>query len=235
MLTSIMRCTDKVNEEVSNFVAAGGRVQDWTPAEIGKWEPSWNIKPTQAIPAILVHKGALRFGTAHWSLVPPWATDLNLPYPTFNARSEGAAAKATWRAPVKSRRAIIPANGYYEWMGPKGGRAPQWIRDPARPVIGFAGLYSWWHPPGAGDDDGWTLTAVILTCAAVPRLAHIHDRTPVILPRQLWEHRIDPDVAGDQNLVDEAVAAGRAVADTLIWHEVAPLKGNGPELVEAVR
>lgn len=225
---------DEVNEEITNFVAAGGRVQDWTPAEIGKWEPSWNIKPTQSIPALLVHKKTLRFCPAYWSLVPPWAREPKLPYPTFNARSEGAAAKTTWRTPVKSARAIILANGYYEWMGPKGSKAPQWIHDPAHPVIGFAGLYSWWHRPGAGDDDGRMLTATILTSAAVPRLAHIHDRTPVILPRPLWEHWIDPTVAGDQGLVDEAVAAARAIADTLVWHEVAPLRGNGPELVDAV-
>jgi len=226
---------DKVNASITEFVErTGRRPDDWNP----DWESQYNIKPTQDI-AVLIDSaktGELRFERARWSLVPPWSDSLKLPYPTFNARSEGAASKATWRGPVKSSRAIVFASGYYEWTGEKGARQPHYIRYPNDSLIGFAGLYSWWADRSLPDDapGRWTLTATILTAATVPELAHIHDRVPVLLPQDLWLHWVDPSVTGDQALVDEAVAAGHAEASTLVAHEVAPftLGDNGPGLIK---
>jgi len=47
---------------------------------------------------------------------PPWAKDLSQRFPTFNARSENITEKATWKNPVKTKRAIVPATGYFEWV-----------------------------------------------------------------------------------------------------------------------
>lgn len=128
-------------------------------SELAKWmsapppgsSSSWNVKPTQQIPiAFTDHKtDEPRFETAHWSLVPPWSKELKTKFPTFNARSETASEKATFKASVKSRRCVIPVSGFYEWTGAKGHRVPHAIFGPKR-VLPLAGLYSWWHDPSTG-------------------------------------------------------------------------------------
>jgi Uncharacterized conserved protein len=142
---------------------------------------------------------------------------------------------------------LIFANGYYEWQQVPGEKRkrPQFIHHPDEPVIAFAGLYAWWQDPdhrrtskdAPKGPEGWHLTATMLTSDAVHTLEHIHDRNPVVLPRQMWAHWIDPSVTGDKKLVDDAVAAGVAEASQLVFHEVAPIRNSvvdGPELIEPV-
>ncbi len=196
--------------------------------------PAYNIKPTQMVPVIAHSKkeGSTVIAPARWSLVPPWSKDLSTKFPTFNARSEGITEKATWKGPVKASRCLIPASGYFEWTGVKAPKTPHWIH-PAEGLLMFAGLFSWWADPSKPDDDEsrWILTAAILTMPTVPELADIHDRNPVALPESHWWSWIDPDQPGDQNLVDDAVAASRPVMSELQEHVVGPVKGDGPELL----
>lgn len=226
---------DRVNEEITAFVAETGRRPDeWSP----DWESSYNIAPTQDIPILMdsPKTGELRFERARWSLVPPWSKVLKLKFATHNAKAEGILEKNTWRKPVQSHRAIVPARGFYEWTGERGHKRPWFIHHPDGELLGFAGLYSWWLDRAVAEDDPskWKLTATILTSDAVETLEGIHDRNPVILPQHMWLHWIDPTVVGDQELVDEAVRAGVAEASTLTFDEVAPFKvaDNGPQLTQ---
>ena len=81
-------------------------------------------------------------------------------------------------------------------------------------------------------EDYWTLTTTILTRAAVGEVSKLHDRTPVTLPPSFWDEWLDASQDGSQTLVDAAVAAATPVAEALQFHQVGPLKGDGPELVE---
>jgi putative SOS response-associated peptidase YedK len=63
-------------------------------------------------------------------------------------------------------------------------------------------------------------------------VSELHDRTPVTLPPSFWDEWLDADQDGDQTLVDAAVTAATPVAEALELYQVAPLKGDGPELVE---
>ncbi|MEO6826206.1 MAG: SOS response-associated peptidase [Microbacteriaceae bacterium] len=232
-----------VDELIRDFVFTTGEPpQNWRSG----WEASWNISPTENIPILFesAPRGEAapdeapqrRFEQASWSLIPSFSKTKKLKYPTFNARAEGILGKATWRRPVQSHRAIVLANGYYEWQGEKGHKTPFFIRHPEDHVVGFAGLYSWWRDPekDADDQSKWMLTATILTSDAVQTLADIHDRNPVILPRDTWEHWVDATVVGDQKLVDDAVRAGVAAAGELVFDQVAPLRDNGPDLIRPV-
>jgi putative SOS response-associated peptidase YedK len=221
------------DELISAFVAEGGDFRDW--------RPSYNIAPTQTIP-VLIHsakggdEAVRRLEPARWSLVPPWSKELKLKYPTFNARSEGIASKATWKGPLRSHRALIPASGYYEWQTfSDGTKVPHFIHDPAGEPLVLAGLYSWWkdHSKADDDPDSWTLTATILTSDAVDELLHIHDRNPVMLPESWWDRWLDPKVEGNQELVDAAVQAALPLASALEVYAVAPLpfRGDGAALI----
>jgi putative SOS response-associated peptidase YedK len=194
--------------------------------------PSWNIRPTQQVPIVVdtidAESGSQlrRLESARWSLIPSWVKGEPPTFSTFNARSEEAATKASWRDAVKAKRCLVPASGYYEWVLEDGVKVPHYIHSDQ--LLAFAGLYSWWR---ANEADPWMLTATILTMPTVAQLAPIHDRNPVPLPEQFWNQWLNPAEVGTQALVDAAVHAAIPVAAGLKEHAVNPLRGNGPELV----
>ncbi len=201
--------------------------------------PAWNIKPTTRVPVVLESaKGedepVRRLEAGRWSLTPSYSKELKTKFATFNARSETAAEKATFRGSVKSKRAILPADFYYEWHTQGKTKTPYAIHSPGDEILAFAGLYTWWPDKSLPEDheDYWTLTTTILTRAAVGEVSQLHDRTPVTLPPSFWDEWLDAGQDGDQALVDAAVAAATPVAAALQFHQVGPLKGDGPELVE---
>lgn len=94
-------------------------------ADTPNFPPRYNIAPTQAIPVVLLDEtGARRFRLMRWGLLPAFVTDPSK-FPTLiNARCEDVLTKASFRHAVRRRRCLIPADGFYEWTGPKGKRRP---------------------------------------------------------------------------------------------------------------
>lgn len=196
--------------------------------------PSWNIKPTQMINVVAESAAGTdtvsrRLEAARWSLIPPWVHDGKPKFSTFNARSEEAASKASWKNSVKSKRCLVPASGYYEWVTQGTTKTPFYISGDE--PIAFAGLYSWWR---ASEKDPWLLTATIMTMPSVPELAEIHDRNPIGLPKSMWNDWLNPTLIGDQAFIDAAAHEAEAVARSWQARHVAPLTGDGPELIASV-
>jgi len=217
----------QINELIEEFVADGGSVHDWAP--------NFNIAPTDPVPVVLerAKDGTLErsIELGRWSIVPSWSKELKTKFPTFNARSETVAEKASFKASVVSKRALIPARGYYEWHTEGKVKTPHFI-GPSEGHVAFAGLYSWWR---ANSGSEWMLTATILTMPSVPELAGIHDRNPVMLPRDWWDDWLNPALTGDQSFVDAAVAAAVPVAAGLDFYEVGPVRDNSPGLIEPLK
>ena len=82
------------------------------------WAPRYNIAPTQPIPVIRQHPKEPRrkLSLMRWGLVPHWAKDISGSASMINARSETAATRPAFRDPMKLRRCLIPADGFYEWQ-----------------------------------------------------------------------------------------------------------------------
>ncbi|KAB1661624.1 SOS response-associated peptidase [Pseudoclavibacter sp. CFCC 13796] len=222
-------CGRIVQAKTSDYVA----LFDVAQVEGSGFEPSWNLKPTQDALIVLDgdKDGVRRLVPARWSLVPTWSKTLKLKFPTFNARIETAGQKPTFRASMTRRRCIFPIDGYYEWQTAGKSKTPFYVhRDEP---FGLAGLYSWWHDPAASADDGWALTATVLTQDAAAPLAWLHDRMPVTIERTLVDAWLDPEADGNA-LTGELTRSSIETAGSLAWHEVAPLKGNGPELTAAL-
>ena len=220
------KSTDDLIEE---FVAVGGDFRDW--------RPGWNIRPTDPVAVVLEsmkdgHEPMRRLELARWSLTPAWSKTLKMKVPTFNARSEGITEKASYRASIRSKRALIPAAGYYEWQTEPGmkKKKPFYLRGPEGEMMAFAGIYSWWKDHSLPDDDPrvWTLTTTILTADSVHTLDHIHDRNPVPLPRAFWNDWLDPRIEGTQDFVDAAVAAAVPVAESLEIMELNAVTDDEP-------
>ncbi|WP_029006034.1 SOS response-associated peptidase [Azorhizobium doebereinerae] len=141
----------------------------------------FNVAPTQDALVIRFNPQSLKaeLSLLRWGLVPSWAKDTSRAASLINARSEGIADKPSFKAAwEKPRRCVVPADAFYEWRRADGGRQPFAIALKSGAPMGFAGLWEGWKDPASGE---WLRTFTILTCAANPLLAPLHDRMPVIL------------------------------------------------------
>ena len=169
------------------FLDADGNVIAFTFAVTAHAElrKRFNIAPTQQAPIVRATKeGGRELAMARWGLVPYWAKDLSVGTKMINARSEGVEAKPAFKAAVEKRRCIVPATGFFEWKGVARMKQPYAITLPDRHVFGFAGLWERWKPAEAGDA---VETFAIVTTDANAVVAEIHDRMPVILPKEAEE------------------------------------------------
>ena len=77
------------------------------------WRPRYNLAPQQNAPVVRSVEGQRRLDLLRWGLIPAWAKDPALGKRLINARVETAADKPAFRAAFKSRRCIVPADGFY--------------------------------------------------------------------------------------------------------------------------
>ncbi len=152
--------------------------------------PRYNIAPGQYVLTILRDPEI-----AHpipqmleWGLLPAWAKTAAGATRPINARAETAAEKPSFRAALRHRRCLVPADGYYEWSGQGAERQPWLIRRRDRRPFAFAGLWERWQGPG----DHFVDSFAILTTAANAALARLHPRMPVIINNDCFNKWLDP-------------------------------------------
>ncbi|MEZ4415549.1 MAG: SOS response-associated peptidase [Gemmatimonadota bacterium] len=186
--------------------------------------PRYNIAPTQEA---LVARGSAtgaRLDWARWGLIPPGEDSRRAGARHINARSETAASRWPFRNALAHRRCLVPASGFYEWRRGPGGKVPYWIHG-ARPLT-FAGI--WERPP-----EGLPPSFAILTRAAPPELAHIHDRVPVLVPEPLRSVWLDKNTSSSEL---EAVVQGASAR--LEAHPVSVrvnrVEEDSPDLIRVV-
>ena len=140
----------------------------------------YNVAPGDEILAVTTDKeGAPRGELLSWGLVPPWAkTPGRRP---INARAETVAERPTFRTAFSRFRCLIPADGFYEWRTAGDGRREAFhISWASEKLFAFAGIWSVWRGP---DDEHRVRSCAILTTTPNEAVAPLHDRMPVILPR----------------------------------------------------
>lgn len=151
--------------------------------------PRYNLTPGQAVAVVRERDGRRRLDALQWGLVPFWAKDASIGRRLINARLDGVADKPAFREAWTRRRCLIPASGFYEWSEPVDGRKrPHFIRPGDEPLFALAGLWERWRTP-AGDK---LETCVIVTTDANAQLAPIHDRMPLLIPRDAHALWLDP-------------------------------------------
>lgn len=132
--------------------------------------------------------GRRRLDTLRWGLVPYWAKEATGGARAINARSETAATRPTFREPLRRRRCLVLADGFFEWRKEAGGRAPFLFRLADGEPFAFAGLWDRWRDPEAGALETFT----VLTTRPNERVAAVHDRMPVILAREELSSWLEP-------------------------------------------
>ena len=152
-------------------------------------EPRYNIAPTQQILAVTNEDGERVVEPMRWGLIPSWAKDGQTLPLNINARDDRMATGGFWRQPLRRQRCLIPADGYYEWTGPKSNRTPVFIRRKDERLFAFAGLFDTWRHPNTGDV---TKSCAIVTTSPNPSLEQIHNRMPAILSTEAEALWLDP-------------------------------------------
>lgn len=187
----------------------------------------FNVAPTDLVPAVTTtREGAPRGELLRWGLVPGWAKDPSGAAKMINARSETVAERPAYRRSFERMRCLILADGFYEWQRQVAGPKQAFhITADGRELFAFAGLWAVWHAP-----DGSTLrTCTILTTAANSAITSLHDRMPVILPREAEPRWLEP--ATPQGELRDLLAG--LPADTTRLRAVGPavndVRYDGPE------
>lgn len=179
--------------------------------------PRYNIAPGQHIPAIIAGSDGRRLGGLKWGLVPEWAGDAKIGNRMINARAETIADKPAFRKPFRTKRCIVPADGFYEWR--KADKQPFRIVRRDERLMSMAALYDVWVSP-TGEK---LATVTIVTTTPNPLMAALHDRMPVILP----EDRVDTWLDRNIREPDELLPLLEPYpADEMRAYPVNPLVGN---------
>jgi putative SOS response-associated peptidase YedK len=158
------------------------------------YAPRPQVRPGEPVLLQRQEHGRLEVSLALWGLVPAWSRDPRGLRRPINARSETVAEKPFFRGPWRHRRALLPADGFYEWQtrsDPVTGRSwkqPWLFRPRGGAPFWLGGLWERW----VGADGGELETAVILTTAPNDLLRRVHDRMPVVIPAGLEEAWLEP-------------------------------------------
>ncbi|MDT0307789.1 SOS response-associated peptidase [Streptomyces sp. DSM 44917] len=226
----------------------------------------WNVAPTKEVYAVLDRpaRGAgpepvRQLRPLRWGLVPSWAKSPEAAVKMINARAETVHEKAAYRRPFSSRRCLLPADGYYEWVTgreerqeeEKGKRKrprkqPYFVTPADGSVLALAGLYEFWRDRTLPEDHprAWWATCTVVTTEAdatpLPgarpggpsSLAEIHPRMPLALTPERWDAWLDP-ARTDPEAIRPLLAPpppGHFRAHP-VPTAVSNVRNNGPELV----
>jgi len=194
------------------------------------YRPRYNIAPMQRHFILTTEFENRKVVPARWGLVNRWAKDNSRASQCINAKAETVEARPSFRDAFKKRRCVVPADGFYEWTGPKSARRPMWIHRADGKLILFAGLYEDWFP----EKDLPETTFTIITCEPNAVTRPIHNRMPVILEERAADDWMNAGEADPLSLKRLLIPAAD---DVLLAQPASPLansvRNDGPELLVA--
>ena len=156
-----------------------------------KFKPSYNVAPGKSVP-VIIRNSPNKIALMKWGLIPFWAKDPQIGYKMINARAEGIQNKPSFKVPIKTRRCLVPADGFYEWkqikLEKKEEKVPWFIGLKTNKTFSMAGIYDIWK-----DSQGKKIQSyAIITTNSNELLKPIHKRMPVIIKKRyenLWLDR----------------------------------------------
>jgi putative SOS response-associated peptidase YedK len=189
----------------------------------------YNVAPTQQVPVVRQVDAQRELTTMRWGLVPSWADDPKIGYKLINARSEEAAKKPSFRSAMKSRRCLIPADGFFEWRAEGKKKFPMWFRRKDEQPFAFAGLWECWSKVEPALE-----SCTILTTSANELVSDYHNRMPVVLAPNDYDAWLNPEVT-DATTLEYLMAP--FPADEMKATAVNPIVNNArhdaPDCIEA--
>jgi len=130
-----------------------------------------------------------------WGLIPYWCKEAGGGRKPINAKGETVASLPSFRDAYRRRRCLLPVDNFFEWKAIKGARVkqPYAIAMKSGAPFAIAGIWENWQKPGGEE---WMRTFAVITTTANELVHDIHDRMPVIIPKDAydrWLSAIEPD------------------------------------------
>jgi putative SOS response-associated peptidase YedK len=194
----------------------------------------YNIAPTQPVVIVRLRPGMEASGQrelslVRWGLIPHWVKDPREFATLVTARAETALEKPSYKTPMRHRRCIVPANGWYAWHGKPGEKQAYLIRPQATdaPILALAGLWDYW----LGADGSEMETLAVLTVPAGPDLRAIDERMPVVMSGAAIDAWLDVRGTSEVEAHELLRTAAAPKSDTVaIRSAVNNPDAEGPEL-----
>lgn len=156
--------------------------------ELPLFEPRYNIAPRQQVLAVRMNDdGAREAAMLEWGFVPSWSKDPRTERRPINIRSETAAERPMFRAALRSRRCLIAADGFYEWLAEGRSKLPYYFQLADGQPFALAGVWEAWRR-----QEERLETCALFTTSANEVVAPLHDRMPVILRPPQFAAWLDP-------------------------------------------
>ena len=199
------------------------------------WKREYNIPPREMAPVVLESNGKRSLTAGLWSLMGPWADSLEHANKasTFNAKAETLAERPAYRNAYLERRCVVPAEAFYEWVGPKKERQPLNIARKDGKLLSMAGLFNYWKP--AVSQSRPMLTFTVVTTAPSQWMSRIHNRMPVILRDDQIDTWLDPTVSDPRKLDHLLKAPSEGFLDCFaISRQINSVKFDEPEYAKEI-
>ena len=153
-----------------------------------EFPPRTYVAPQSPIAIIREENNERHFALVRWGFIPSWVKEIKPRKPLINARSETLMEKPSFRNALRRRRCLIPADGYYEWLGDvPGKKTPYFIHRPDHGLFAFAGLWEHW----LGADGSELETAAIITTEPNAVIAQIYTRMPAVIQPENYAEWLD--------------------------------------------
>jgi putative SOS response-associated peptidase YedK len=167
----------------------------------------------------------MRFSIGDWRL-----SCQRLPktkYPLINARAEEIEKKPSFRSPIRYRRCIVPASGFFEWKLIEGHKRPYFVRPVGGGYFALAGVWDHWQ----GEDGKAVNSCAIITTEANTMMREIHDRMPLILEQEVLGTWLDPETEQERVLAMLLACQDGMKEAYMVSSKVNSPRNNGPECV----
>ena len=119
--------------------------------------PTVNSASTKFAACRLDDNGNRAIVQLRWGLVPSWARDVRIGTRLINARSETIQTKPSFGAAFRSRRCLVPADGWFEWQRTGHGKRPYFLALEDGSPLSLAALWEHW---GKDDDSLESFTII---------------------------------------------------------------------------
>ncbi len=163
-----------------------------TPLETPDWAvPRFNATLTTVMPVVAISGTRPEVRPMRWGFVLHGVT----PKLIANAKSETVATLGAFKKAAATRRCLVPANGFYEWLTKGSVKLPRLFTLADEEPFALAGI---WDPPAGELPE----TFCVLTTEPNELVARVHNRMPVILtrdtmPRWIGDQPLAPDELKD--------------------------------------
>jgi putative SOS response-associated peptidase YedK len=207
----------------------------------------YNVAPTDPVLAVVQRHPRDAEGTPdpkttvrsvrvmRWGLLPGWSKDRSSGAKMINARYESVATKPAFKKALATKRCLVPADGWFEWLREGTAKQPYFMTRRDGLSIAMAGLWAVWHDPAAKDAPP-VISCTVLTTESAGPLARIHDRMPMLMAPDRWAQWLDPDRDDVTDLLERTPDPMLAALELRpVSTKVNSVKNDGPELLEEVR